>query len=39
MYFNLANDWPALIVVAVFLFFVVYVYIASRKNDKTDKDV
>lgn len=32
MTFSFANDWPALIVVALFLGFLAYLFINSRKN-------
>jgi hypothetical protein len=34
MSFNFAKDWMVLVVMAVFIFFVVYVIIASRREDK-----
>lgn len=34
---NLAKNWPVYILLAGFVWFVVYVYIHSRKQEKKDK--
>ena len=38
MTFNVAKDLPALILVGIFVFFIIYGAIYSRKMEKKDKE-